>query len=208
MEEQGQFCCSPWGTGEEAWTPNYLCLNHSGRVLLNRQIHLLSIWQRQLKGFGKSQFQHRHLEQRQVPPLIRFPNQCIHPIPASLGSLEEEQGLMCSNCFHRSGGGKKNSPEMWWKGDGKGEEYCCFFPPIKLFVKSFTKGYAVYLFKINTLVSVWKLVPTQDRPINYSVLCAIVELLKVEPYLFLFQINNYLPLCSLLEIDVLFIQCL
>lgn len=96
------------------------------------------------------------------------------------------------------------------KGRWKGWGILLFFPPIKLFVKPFTKGYAVYLFKINTLVSVWKLVPTQDRPINYSVLRAIAGLLKVAPYLFLFQINNYLLPClrSPSEIDVLFIQCL
>lgn len=89
-----------------------------------------------------------------------------------------------------------------WKGWG----ILLFFPPIKLFVKPFTMGYAVYLFKINTLVSVWNLVPTQDRPINYSVPCAITELLKVEPYLFLFPINNYLLPCSHSpsEIDVCF----
>lgn len=127
----------------------------------------------------------------------------MHPAAAILGSLEAEQGLMHSNCFHRSGrekAKKENSSGTWWKGDGKGAEYCCFSSPIKLFVKPFTKGYAVYLFKINTLVSVWKLVPTQDRSINYSVLCAIAELLKVEPYLFLFQINNYLLPCSSLPL--------
>lgn len=60
---------------------------------------------------------------------------------------------MHSNCFHRSGGGKTarghDEREM-----ERVRNIVVFPPPIKLFVKPFTKGYAVYLFKINTLVSV------------------------------------------------------
>lgn len=213
LEGNGGFWCSPWGIRKEVGRTgalNYPCFSYSRQVPLNRQIHLLSIWQRQLKDFGNPSFNtgiwsrdkfHHWLDSPISAYILHQPrlvvwkqNKAWCAVIVSIGQAE----------------GRKNSSGPWWKGDGKGEEYCCFFPPIKLFVKPFTKGYAVYLFKINTLVSVWKLVPTQDRPINYSVLCAIAELLKVEPYLFLFQINNYLLPCSccLLEIDVLFIQCL
>ena len=116
---------------------------------------------------------------------------------------------MHNNCFHRSRRGKP----AWGHDEREMERVrniAVFSPPIKLFVKPFTTGYAVYLLKINTLLSVWKLVATQDRPINYSVLCAIARLLKVEPYLYLFPINNYLLPClhSPSEIDAPFPQCL
>lgn len=49
-EDWGWFCCSPWGIGKEVGcigTVYYLLLNFSRQVHLNRQIHRLSIWQKQ-----------------------------------------------------------------------------------------------------------------------------------------------------------------
>lgn len=115
---------------KEGWagTVNYFFLGYSEQVHLNRQIHLFRQKQIQLKGLGNPTFKNRHLEWRQVPPLIRFLNQRVHPTPDFLGSLEAVQVLMHNNCFHRSGRGKT----AWGRDESEMERVrniVVFFPP-------------------------------------------------------------------------------
>lgn len=61
----------------------------------------------QLKGFGNPSFNTGIWSGDRFHHWLDSPiSVCVHPTPAFLGSLEAVRGLMHSNCFHRSGGGK------------------------------------------------------------------------------------------------------
>lgn len=137
MRGLGLLCCSPWGLGRRracTGTVNYLCFSYGRQVHLNRHIHLSSLSDRsregaiQLKGFGNPSFNtgiwsgDRFLHWLDSPISVCIPHQ-----PSLV--IWRQYKAWCT-VIVSIGQAEENSSGTWWKGDGKGEEYCCFSPQL------------------------------------------------------------------------------